>query len=187
MVFALKTGQVLHRFSARDGREVILRTPRWEDVDDLLELINSLIEEEADLPFEAKKTREEEVDWLARGMAQVEKGEAFYMVAEVDGRVIASADISRGKFRCMSHLGDLGIVIKSGYRDLGIGTEIMKFLIGQAREMGLKVLTLRVFSTNERAQHVYRKVGFKEVGRVPKAVYRNGKYIDDIIMALELV
>jgi len=34
---------------------------------------------------------------------------------------------------------------------------------------------------------VYRKVGFKEVGRVPKAVYRNGKYIDDIIMALEPV
>ncbi len=53
--------------------------------------------------------------------------------------------------------------------------------------MDLKVLTLRVFSTNERAQHVYRKVGFKEVGRVPKAVYRNSKYIDDIIMALELV
>ncbi len=185
MVLPLKTGRILHSFSAKDSRKVILRTPRWEDVDDLLELINSLIEEGADIPFETKKTREEEVDWLAREMAQLEKGAVFLVVAEVDGKVVASADISKGKFRCMSHLGDLGIAIKSGYRDLGIGTEMMKFLLGQAREMGLKVLTLRVFSTNERAQHVYRKAGFKEVGRVPKAVYRNGKYIDDIIMALE--
>jgi hypothetical protein len=39
----MKTGQIIHTFTAKDGREVILRTPKWEDIDDLLELINSLI------------------------------------------------------------------------------------------------------------------------------------------------
>ena len=45
----MKTGQIFHTFTAKDGREVILRTPKWEDIDDLLALINSLIDEEADI------------------------------------------------------------------------------------------------------------------------------------------
>ena len=178
----MKTGQVFHRFSAKDGRKVILRTPRWEDLDDLLELINSLIEEGAEIDMDAKKTREEEVDWLAGALARLEKWEELYVVAEVDGKIVASSSVRKRKFRWESHVGDLGIIIKSGYRDAGIGTEMMKTLIDQARAMGLKILTLTVFATNERAIHVYEKVGFKETGRIPKEICRNGKYIDRIIM-----
>jgi len=63
---------------------------------------------------------------------------------------------------------------------------MMKTLIDQARKMGLKILTLTVFATNKIAIHVYKKVGFKEVGRIPKAIYRNEKYIDRIIMVKEI-
>jgi L-amino acid N-acyltransferase YncA len=31
-----------------------------------------------------------------------------------------------------------------------------------------------------------RKVGFKEAGRVPKEILKDGKYIDHVIMTLEL-
>jgi len=182
----MKTGKIIHRFTAKDGREVILRTLRWEDLDDLLELINSLIEEGADIYYDTKKTRDEEVDWLSRAIAQLEKGNALYMVAEVEGKVIASSSVAKRRFSCESHVGDLGILIKSGYRDIGIGTEMMKTLIDQARRMGLKILTLTVFATNKRAIHVYEKVGFKETGRIPKGIYRNGKYIDRVIMVKEV-
>ena len=36
-------------FSVKDGRRVVLRTPKWEDLDGLLELINSLVEEKAEI------------------------------------------------------------------------------------------------------------------------------------------
>jgi len=182
----MKTGEIIRCFTAKDGREVILRTPRWEDLKDLMELINSLIEEGADIEYDTEKTRDEEVDWLSRAIAQLEKGNALYMVAEVEGKVIASSSVAKRRFSCESHVGDLGILIKSGYRDVGIGTEMMKSLIDQARRMGLKILTLTVFATNKRAIHVYKKVGFKEVGRIPKSIYRNGKYIDRIIMVKEV-
>ena len=52
--------------------------------------------------------------------------------------------------------------------------------------MGLKMLTLGVFSSNDRAMHVYNKVGFKETGRFPKEICKDGKYIDHIIMAKEI-
>jgi len=45
----MKPGRIIRTFSARDGRNVVLRTPRWEDLDDLLELINSLVEERANI------------------------------------------------------------------------------------------------------------------------------------------
>jgi ribosomal protein S18 acetylase RimI-like enzyme len=80
----------------------------------------------------------------------------------------------------------LGIAIGSGYRDIGIGTEMMEVLIEESRKAGLKLLLLGVFETNNRARHLYEKLGFKEIGRVPKGIFRNGRYIDEIRMALFL-
>ena len=182
----MKPDKILHSFTAENGRKIILRTPRWEDLDDLVELINSLVEEGVEIEFETKKTRDEEVDWLSRAIAQLEKDEALYMVAEVDGRVVASSGITKRRFHCENHVGDLGILIKSGYRDVGIGSKMMKTLIDQADVMGLKILTLTVFATNMRAIHVYEKVGFKETGRIPKGIYRKGKYLDRVIMTKEI-
>ena len=165
----------------------ILRAPKWEDLDDLLELINSIVDEGADIVIEERKTREEEVDWLSGVMAKMEKGRGVHVVAEVDGIVVASSEVTRGGFRCESHLGSLGIIVRSDYRDVGIGTETMKVLLEQARIMGLKVATLTAFSTNPRAIHVYEKVGFRETGRIPKGFYKNGSYIDRVIMTADLV
>jgi RimJ/RimL family protein N-acetyltransferase len=149
-------------------------------------LINSIVDEGADIMIDERKTREEEVDWLSGIIARMEKGKLIPVVAEVDGKAVGSAEIGRGGFRCESHLGTLGIIIRSGYRDMGIGTELMKVLLEQARIMGLKIVTLSAFSTNGRAIHVYEKVGFVETGRIPHGLYKNGSYIDRVIMTKEI-
>jgi len=41
----MKSGKVSTIYTASDGREVIHRTPKWEDLYDLTEFINSLVEE----------------------------------------------------------------------------------------------------------------------------------------------
>ena len=181
----MKTGEFIHRFAAKDGREVILRTPKWEDLDDLMEHLNSLIEEGADIPKDRKITREEEADRLARAFATAEKGDFFIIVAEIRGKVVGTSDITiLGTYR--RHIGELGIGLRREYRDKGIGTEILGTMIEQAAKMGLKMLTLNVFATNSRARHVYEKVGFRETGRTPNYFYKNGEYIDDITMVKEI-
>ncbi|MCW4020692.1 MAG: GNAT family N-acetyltransferase [Candidatus Bathyarchaeota archaeon] len=181
----MKSGKILHRFTAKDGREVVLRTPRWEDLDDFVELFNSLVDARADIIAYQKVTREEEASWLARKLVFLEKDEGLILVAEVEGKVVADAVLEKKK-GISSHAGELGIIVMDGYQNVGVGTEMLKTLIGQAKEMGLKMLYLGVFSTNKRAYHVYTKVGFKETGRRPKRFFRNGKYIDDVIMTKEL-
>ena len=177
----MKAGAVIRSFSAKDGRRVVLRTPKWEDLDDLLELINSLVEEGAEIIRNEKVSREEEIDWLSKTLASLEKDEIFFLVAEVEGKVIASSDIHplKGFER---HVGVLGIIVKNGFRNVGIGTEMMKALVEQASKMGLKVLTLSAFATNRRAIHVYEKVGFVQTGVIPRKHFKDGKYIDEIIM-----
>jgi len=177
----MKTGQVLQELSVKDGRKVVLRTPRWEDLGDLLELINSVVDEGAEISRDEKVSKEEEIDWLSRLLALLERGKTFFLVAEVDGGVIASSDINR-QTGYQKHVGVVGIVIKRGFRELGIGTAMMRVLIEQAEKMGMKVLTLTAFASNKRAIHVYEKVWFVQTGLIPKKHLKEGKYIDEVIM-----
>lgn len=177
----MQLGRVFRKFIVKDGQDVVLRTPRTEDLNGLMELINSLVDEKAEISRTEKVTREEEVEWLPKMLASLQKDEVFFLVADVGGKLVASSDIDvlSGD---QKHVGVLGIVVKSGFRDLGIGTEMMKTLVEQAATMGLKVLTLQVFATNARAVHVYEKAGFVQTGRVPMKHFREGQYIDEVLM-----
>jgi len=48
--------------------------------------------------------------------------------------------------------------------------------------LNLHSIYLRVYEFNERAKKLYEKVGFKEVGRLREAGYREGKYFDILFM-----
>lgn len=177
----MQLGRVLRIFCARDGQGVILRTPRMEDLDNLMELINSLVDEKAEIARTEKVTREEEAEWLPRMLSSLEKNELFFLVVEVDGELVGSSDLDvlPGDEK---HVGVLGIVIKKGFRDMGIGTEMMKTLVDKASALGLKLLMLHVFATNERAIYVYEKTGFVQTDRIPKKHFRQGQYIDEVVM-----
>ncbi|MCW4040861.1 MAG: GNAT family N-acetyltransferase [Candidatus Bathyarchaeota archaeon] len=177
----MQYGQIIHTFTAKDGQQVILRSLKWEDLNDCLKLINALIDEQADITFCNPISRDTQIEWLSNRLAAIEKGQVIQIVAEVNGHVIANSDVTI-KTSQRSHVGDIGIIIKKGYRNIGIGTEMLKQLIIQAREREVKIVTLGVFETNNRAKHVYEKLGFCECGRIPGEIYKNGEYIDHITM-----
>ena len=172
-------------FLAKDGRKCVLRSVKWEDLDDLIEFINSLVEEGSDILRADKVTRSEEAEWLGRRLVRIEKGELIDVVAEVEGKVIANSEVEK-RSDLESHVGYLGIAVKSGFRGIGIGTQIMKTLIEESKKAGLKILVLEHFNTNKTARRLYEKMGFKEAGKIPKGIYKDGKYIDLIRMILEL-
>ena len=172
-------------FTAKDGRRVVLRSVKWDDLDDLIELINSLVEEGTDILRSEKVTRSEEAEWLGKRLARIDKGELIDAVAEVEGKIAANSEVEK-RSDLMSHVGYLGIAIKSGYRGIGIGTQIMKTLIEESKKARLRILVLDHFATNNTARGLYEKMGFREAGKIPKGIYKNGKYIDLVRMTLEL-
>jgi len=178
----MRAGTVFRRFTAQDGREVTLRAPKWSDLDDMLEFINSLVEEEAPIAVNQKISREDEVDWLSNQLSRLEKDNAVVVVAEVKDKFVGQVEVTPRVGR-LSHVGDLGISLKDGYRGVGIGSELIKEAEAQALRLGIKTLTLQVFGVNDRAIRVYEKTGFREVGRIHKGALYKGEYIDTVTMA----
>ena len=74
-------------------------------------------------------------------------------------------------------------MIAKDYRNKGIGTKLMILLADIGKKMGLRMLVLSVFATNPQAFHVYQKVGYQQVARIPQMYYRHGEYVDEIRMA----
>ena len=46
--------------------------------------------------------------------------------------------------------------------------------------------TSPVFERNVAARRLYSKLGFREIGRIPKGFYRDGEFMDETLMAMEL-
>ncbi len=55
------------------------------------------------------------------------------------------------------------MIVKKEYRNRGIGSEILEFLIRKAKNMGYSEMTIGVDKDNVNALHLYRKYGFTEV------------------------
>ncbi|SDQ93794.1 Protein N-acetyltransferase, RimJ/RimL family [Virgibacillus subterraneus] len=71
------------------------------------------------------------------------------------------------------------------YWGKGYGTEALQMLLEYAfLELNLHRVSLRVFSLNERAIHIYNKLGFEKEGVMRESLYRNGKWHDIITMGI---
>ena len=184
----LRPGQTYREVALKDGRTAILRAPDWHDLDALLAFITELVDERAEILRTTKPSREEEAEWLGRRLASIEKGNSVVLVAEINGRLVANSEVEQRapQFPEMSHVGVLGIGILKNSRGVGLGTVLMESLIKLAKQVGLKILILDTFATNKAAQILYKKAGFVEVGKIPKAIHRDGNYIDLIRFAIEI-
>jgi RimJ/RimL family protein N-acetyltransferase len=70
-------------------------------------------------------------------------------------------------------------------RGKGVGTAATKQMLHHAfSNMNLNRVQLTVLETNTNALHVYEKVGFVKEGVQREAVYKNGNYINLIIMSI---
>jgi ribosomal protein S18 acetylase RimI-like enzyme len=187
----LKSGQVFRQFKTENDQQVTLRSIRWEDLPDCVEYANRLVDEREEDPnfgilLDTRQTLESEAEWLASRLASMEKGDLLSVVAEVGGKLVANSEVARSRFRDELHHGKLGISVHHDYRNLGIGSEMMKTLVEESRKAGFKTIELEVFASNSRAIHVYEGAGFRQVGRIPKKIYRKGSFTDGIIMWIEL-
>ena len=132
------------------------------------------------------QTIESESDWLSKKLASAELGQQVSVVASIDGKMVGNSEVIRGVSSDEYHHGKLGIAISKGYGGLGIGYEMLRTLVEESRKAGLKTIELEVFATNSRAFHLYEKVGFRQVGLIPKKIFRNDRFTDIILMSIEL-
>lgn len=82
--------------------------------------------------------------------------------------------------------GEYGIAIgEKAYQERGLGTEATRVILRFAfEEVNLHRVYLTVLDFNERAIHVYEKLGFTHEGARRQAQFREGKYHDILVMSM---
>ncbi len=96
------------------------------------------------------------------------------LVVEFNDQVIGFLSFSRSSYMRLHHAGSFGMGIKPEFGNAGIGTKLLSHFIEWAKEQeGLEKVCLDVFSNNERAINLYKRLGFREEGEYTFAYYNN--------------
>lgn len=172
----------------RDGRELILRNAVGTDAADFLDYFiqaHSETEYLTTYPDETKRNVANTTEDLEATRASERNIE---ICAFVDGRLVGSAGIELERDRDKTrHRASFGISILRDYWGLGIGSLLTESCIEVARRAGYLQIELDVVAENEAAVALYKKYGFTEFGRNPRAFRtRQGRWQEVILMRLEL-
>ena len=109
---------------------------------------------------------------------------SFGVETLAEGLLIGGVDL--GSTSPENRSAVLGIAIgDKAFWDGGYGTDTMRTICRFGFEtMNFHRIELEVYAANNRAQHVYEKIGFTVEGRRREASYKFGKYQDVIVMGL---
>lgn len=170
--------------TTRSGRTFNVRPSRMSDSPSALEFINTLAKEQTFIAMQnEQQTLKDEQKYL-RSMIKKTKDHEVVQLLALDGdTVIANTSIELG-IRVNHHVGEFAIAIALGYRDEGLGSQIMQLLFKYAEDnlLDLRIIHLKLFANNEKAKHLYEKLGFIEYGRLPGGIFYKGEFVDEIMM-----
>lgn len=105
-------------------------------------------------------------------------------VLEADGEIQAYGIIAVDPFN--AHI--LNLCVRPQLRNEGLGRRMLSHLLDEARASDAEQVFLEVRSSNEAAIHLYRSMGFLEIG-MRKGYYRKGRgqqHEDALVFALVL-
>jgi putative acetyltransferase len=112
-------------------------------------------------------------------------GERDYaLVASVEGEIVAMLSLHVSPRLRRAHVGDIGMVVHDKWAGKGVGSALMKAAIDLADKwLNLTRLELTVYTDNEPALRLYKKLGFEIEGTHRKYAFRDGAYVDAYAMA----
>jgi RimJ/RimL family protein N-acetyltransferase len=168
-----------------DGNKVdaTFRFVSEKDIDSILDLVPKLISEAVYLP---NLKLENTPEWFTENFERCKRGENVFVVLEIDGDYAGHSLIERGTGETF-HTGEIGIVLAKEYRGVGLGEELMTLAMKSGDEIdGLELLWLDYFGVNRVAEKLYKKLGFKNAGKLPIMYKRGEERFDKVIMFKEL-
>ena len=115
-----------------------------------------------------------------------EAGDQIYgLVACVQGEIVGHAALNLNPgYPRRKHAASIGMAVHDKWHSRGVGTALMKHLIEIADKwLNISRLELSVYTDNEPALRLYKKVGFQVEGTHRKHVFRDGAYVDCHSMA----
>lgn len=176
--------QEVRKFSAKNGEEITLRPAAPDDSSAIMSTVRSISPERSYVLMEQYGKDEKSAREYILGM---DRQNNLLLVAIANNAVIgclAALQADYGRRPRSAHILNVGLHLIEAYRGLGIGTGLLDYAIGWAREHGFKKLTACIFTKNKRSLHVFSKAGFKEECIRQKQIRIGHEYIDEVCMGM---
>ena len=163
------------------GKILTIRRARDTDAAQIIDLINVVGAEKIYIVIERFAHT---VEWEKNYIKNQNPLNLLYMVAKLDKKIVGLLSLERETYAKTRHIASLGMVILKEFRREGIGSALVESGLEWAEKRGVEKIILSCFSTNQPAISLYKKFGLKEESIRRKQFKVDGKYVDEIQMAL---
>ena len=149
---------------------MIIRAYQAGDLPEMIRIWNEVVEEGVAFPQE---------DYLdeASGSAFF-AGQTYTAVAEEDGRIYGLYILHPNNIGRCGHISNASYAVSSESRGMRIGEKLVRDCLVQARRCGFRILQFNaVVESNLSARRLYEKLGFQQLGTIPKGFrMKDGHY-----------
>lgn len=178
-----KTREIL----LKDGKIAVFRSPAIEDAAEMAAYLKTTAEETDFLlrtPEECSTTIEQEEAFLE---SVINSDHSLMIACTVDGVIAGNCRLDFNNRRKTRHRASVGIGLLARFWNLGIGTAMFLEMKRIAREKGVEYLELEYIEGNDRARHLYEKMGFVQVGEKQDAIrLPDGRSLSEYSMMCKL-
>ena len=109
--------------------------------------------------------------------------QTYTAVAELDGKVVGMYILHPNNIGRCGHICNASYAVKYGMRGKHIGEALVKDCLEQAKAHGFGILQFNaVVASNEPALKLYKKLGFVQLGTIPKGFLNKDGVYEDIIV-----
>ncbi|MFO7887829.1 MAG: GNAT family N-acetyltransferase [Eubacteriales bacterium] len=110
-----------------------------------------------------------------------------YMIGGyLKNKLVTVGSITSSSKERLKHKADIGISVLKDYWNIGIGSQMMEYLISLCRKNSFRKIDLIVYENNERAIKLYEKLGFVKEGLLTRDVLIDGVFYSSYHMGLKI-
>lgn len=155
--------------------EIVIREYEEKDLNEMIQIWNEIVEEGNAFPQEELLSLEGGANFFS---------EQTYTGVAVDAqtkKIYGLYILHPNNIGRCGHICNASYAVSSKSRGLHIGEKLVLDCIRKGREHGFSVLQFNaVVATNKNARHLYERLGFTQLGTIPKGFRMKDGYFEDI-------
>ena len=161
---------------------ITIREYKSQDVAAAMEIWNEVVREGVAFP-QVEELIEQEADGFF-------SSQSYTGIAEDSetGEIVGLYILHPNNVGRCGHIANTSYAVKSEWRGLHIGEQLVKDSLTMGARLGFRILQFNaVVAANVHALHLYERLGFTRLGRIPQGfLMKDGHYEDIILLYIEL-
>ena len=154
-----------------------VRKYRSQDVEEAMNIWNEVVREGIAFPQVEELTQQNADEFFSE--------QSYTGIAEDDetGEVVGLYILHPNNVGRCGHICNTSYAVKSDKRGLHIGEQLVKDSLSVGARLGFRILQFNaVVASNIHALHLYKRLGFTQLGRIPQGFLMKDGHYEDIIL-----